>query len=527
MKKAFIYARVSTEEQAQEGKSIETQQKICFRWAKDNEYTVIDTFIDEGKSATTLNRPALKELLARCQEVDEVVDVILVQDTDRLARNTLNHLTIKSILKKKNIEIVSISQPMLDDSPEGVLMDTMIASFNAFQSQITGRKTSKVLEEKAKLGWFPGGTPTLGYKNIPNPSPTCTLDRQIINFEENVSPLVKKAFGMYATGNYNAQQIADYLNEHNIKSPLKKTLHPSYVARMLQNSFYIGKFMWNNILYEGKQPALISEDLFMQVQKVLEAHNHNATRKRKHSFLLRGFLHCAICDRRMNGEQHTKLNGTIYNLYFCPQCKKDSYVDKDKLENQVLKLFKKVQISNDYTKHVLETANRILEEDKNNNYSEKVHLYAEKSNIEKAMSEAEDSRFKTHTLSEEAFARVYPRFENQLKVVNKAISDLDKDHSHKVAVLERILALAENIGKTYDDAVYLLKRNYLTIFFKDFKIKKGKIVKYALTDDLKPLIESGSVRIASNGLPQWDTIRTEKWLRDVWFLNNSSNQVAL
>lgn len=170
MKKAYIYARVSTEEQAEQGKSIETQERICRKWAKDNNFAVAGVFRDQGKSATNINRPALQDMLSKCQ-VKGVVNAILVQDTDRLARNTIDHLNVKALLKKKDVEIISISQPMLDDSPEGNLMDTMIASFNAFQSQITGRKTSKVLEEKAKLGWFPGGTPPLGYKNIANPKP--------------------------------------------------------------------------------------------------------------------------------------------------------------------------------------------------------------------------------------------------------------------------------------------------------------------------------------------------------------------
>jgi len=74
-----------------------------------------------------------------------------------LARNTLDHLTIKAVLRKKSIEIISISQPMIDDSPEGNLIDTILASVNIFQSQLTGRKTSKVLEEKAKMGWYPRG----------------------------------------------------------------------------------------------------------------------------------------------------------------------------------------------------------------------------------------------------------------------------------------------------------------------------------------------------------------------------------
>lgn len=497
--KAFIYARVSTEEQAEQGKSIETQLKICRKWAKENEYQIIGEFIDDGKSATTLNRPALKDLLAKCLEKG-VVDAILVQDTDRLARNTLDHLTIKSILRKKNVQIISISQPMLDDSPEGVLMDTMIASFNAFQSQITGRKTSKVLEEKAKMGWFPGGRPPLGYKNIENPNPASTLDRKIIGIEEPVAIHIKKVFEMYSTGNFNVSEIADFLNKKEVQPPYGVKIHPSLVARILQDEFYLGKFLWNGIIYDGKQPVLINNQLFSHVQSVLQAHNQNATRKRKHTFLLRGHLYCANCGNKYWGELHKKPNGVIYNFYFCSNCKKDTYVDKDKLEKQVVKLFHRIQISKEYRNAILEKAKSILAESRDNQEGDKKRLIAQKTKLEKAMKEAEDDRFIHHTLSEDAFQRIYPRFEKQLKDVNGALARLGNDYSQNIQKLEKILRLAENIGRAYQKADDMLKRVYLAIFFKNFTIKGEKIVSHTLNPKIKPLIEKGSIRVSSSGL---------------------------
>ena len=502
--KAFIYARVSTDEQAEQGKSIETQLKICRKWAKENAYQITGEFIDDGKSATNLNRPALKDLLAKCLEKG-VVDAILVQDTDRLARNTYDHLTVKTLLKKKDVKVISISQLMIDDSPEGNLIDTIIASVNAFQSQITGRKTSKVLEEKAKLGWYPGGRPPLGYKNIENPNPTSTLDKKIIGIDEPVSIHIKKAFEMYSTGNFNVTQIANFLNKKGVKPPYGVKIHPSLVARILQDEFYIKRFLWNGKVYVGKHPALIDTPLFNHVQSVLQAHNQNATRKRKHLFLLRGYLYCITCGKRYWGELHKKPNGSIYNFYFCSNCKKDTYVDKDKLEKQVIKLFHRIQISKEYRDAILEKAKSILAESRSNQETDKKRLIAQKTKLEKAMKEAEDNRFIHHTLSEDAFQRIYPRFENQLKDVEEALAKLGNDYSQNIHKLEKILRLAENIGKAYQKADDMLKRVYLTIFFKDFTVKGEKIASYTLNPKIKPLIEKGSIRVLTTGLPREDS----------------------
>src|SRR5947209_5535145 len=106
MFKAVSYYRVSTDEQVEKGQSIETQRKLCQKWAEENDYKIVEEFIDEGKSGTNLNRPGIKELLARCQE-DKSINAVVVQDTDRWARSTLDHLTTKALLKKYSVQLIS------------------------------------------------------------------------------------------------------------------------------------------------------------------------------------------------------------------------------------------------------------------------------------------------------------------------------------------------------------------------------------------------------------------------------------
>ena len=102
IKKALIYCRVSTEEQAKEGYSLDAQENFCRKFAEENGYKVVEVYRDEGKSGTNLNRPALQNLLDRCQD-DKSINAVIVQETDRLARNTKDHLTIRAILKKAGV----------------------------------------------------------------------------------------------------------------------------------------------------------------------------------------------------------------------------------------------------------------------------------------------------------------------------------------------------------------------------------------------------------------------------------------
>ena len=504
MKTALIYARVSTEEQAEEGQSIETQIRICKKWAKDNDYRIAEIYKDEGKSATNLNRPALQDLLARCKD-DVGIDAILVQDTDRLARNTLDHLTIKAVLKKKNIKIISISQPMIDDSPEGNLIDTILASVNTFQSQLTGRKTSKVLEEKAKMGWYPGGRPPLGYMNAENSNPTSTLDKRIVVLNPEVAPYIKQMFEMYSTSNYSVKFLANWLNKKGIKSVTGGLMHPSSVDNYLNDRFYVGKFLWNGKTYQGKHEKLIDEGMFNKIQEILGERNQHASRKRIHNFLLSGFAYCADCGGRFWAEYHRKKSGKEYEHYLCSKCKTNTYVKVEDLEQQVEKIFQKIELSKEYTKEIMDSALAMVKDLRQNTDSENKRLTLKKNKLNSALKDVEDQRFVYKTITDEKYLSLSSRYEADIKTIDDELAKLTIDKSEKIKELDKLLRLAENIGMAYKEATPAQKRNYLTMFFKKFDVSKGKIVKYHLTNEIKELIENGSVRVRTNGLPRVDS----------------------
>src|SRR5262249_33084336 len=165
MPQCLIYCRVSTEQQAETGYSLDTQEKLCREFAERSGFRVSGVYRDEGKSGTTLGRPALQDLLAKCTK-GTIIQAVIVQETDRLARNTHDHLTIRALLQKAGVKLISVAQPMLDDSPEGKMIDTILASVNQFQSDISGRKIRKVLQEKFDQGWWPALAP-MGYLNVP------------------------------------------------------------------------------------------------------------------------------------------------------------------------------------------------------------------------------------------------------------------------------------------------------------------------------------------------------------------------
>ena len=505
MRKALIYARVSTEEQNQKGMSIDTQTSTCKKWAKDNGYIVPadGVYKDEGKSATTMNRPALQELLLRCRE-DKTVEVVLVKETDRLARNTLDHLTIRFILQKAGVKLISANQPGIDDSPEGNFIDTVIAAANTLSSQLTGRKVSDNLVEKARAGYWPGVAP-LGYLNVDNPKPTSVYDKKIIIPDPEKASYMTQAFRLYATGTYNGQALADHLYEGGLRSKTGGIIHDSVLFNCLKNKVYIGKIPWKGEIHQGHHEPLTDIDTFNRCQEVMSAHNQNASRRRKHNYLLRGFIYCANCNgRRMWGEKHTKPSGLVFEQYFCPKCKKGTYIDINRLEKQVEHIFDRdIEITKEYANEMVELAKKILAEFRDNTDADTQLLSNRKAKIEAAIREAEDNWLIYKKINQEQYQKIYNRYAKELEGIEGQLSNIRKDYGKALRSIQALMGLALNIGDTYKTADYELKRYYLGLFFGGggFNVKNGKIIKLRLSDAIKPLIARGSVRVRLNWLP--------------------------
>jgi len=310
--KAIIYCRVSTEEQAHEGFSLDVQEKYCRNFAQHNNFRIAGVYRDEGKSGTTLDRPALKDMLEKCQK-DKSINAVIIQETDRLARNTQDHLTIKALLQKADVKLISVAQPMLDDSPEGKMIDTIIASVNQFQSDINSRKTKKSLQEKFNEGWWPGWAP-LGYLNAPvGNDPSNKTAKKIVKKDPEKWPVLRMGFKMYLTGQHSVEELTDILYRKGLRSRYGGRIPHSVMDFILNNPFYAGIMKWNGQVKKGKHPAMITQNEHQRILQIMAAHNLHACRRRKHSFLLRGFIFCNICGQRYTAEKHPKKNAEYYH----------------------------------------------------------------------------------------------------------------------------------------------------------------------------------------------------------------------
>ncbi len=483
MEKAVVYTRVSTEEQAKENHySLDAQKRICTELASKGGLTIVEFFEDAGKSGTNIKgRPALREMLAYIEEHKDITTV-LVQDTDRIARNTEDHLAIKALLKRNNARLLSVSQPNLDDTAEGKLMDTLIASMNQFQSDITSRKVSKGMEQKAISGWLPGKAPC-GYSN------TSENEKLILILDPLRAPLIKEAFDLYASGNYSVEIINDILYEKGYRTKKGKKLQVSRLSDALENPFYYGEFKWAGKIHKGNHEPLISKDTWLLVQDIRNSRTFKKQAERKHNFLLAGFVFCK-CGRRFTAEHHDKnTGGKRYSYYHCTKGRKCNFsvnISLADLEQQVEECFKTVNFSDEfYNKLIMELRNAFDGYQKG--IGQDVLVLQERQGAIQQQANRIESLLIENTISSEVYKKKAAEFKIELNKIELSIAKLRNKKTVNPDEFSKVVNYSRNISQNYKDGTFEVKRRYLGFFWEKFIVQDKTIIEAIPTPLFKAL----------------------------------------
>src|SRR3989344_5045030 len=148
--KVAIYSRVSTEEQAKEGLSVEAQIDKCKSFCEAREWDVFKVYKDAGYSAGSLKRPALELLLRDAQE--KKFDIILVHKIDRFSRKLKDLIMVLDDLKEKNINFTSVTEQIDTTSAMGEAFFQIIGVFAQLERGMVKERVELAFDRKIKFG---------------------------------------------------------------------------------------------------------------------------------------------------------------------------------------------------------------------------------------------------------------------------------------------------------------------------------------------------------------------------------------
>ncbi|MFI3327509.1 MAG: recombinase family protein, partial [Clostridia bacterium] len=160
--RAVLYARFSSDNQREE--SIDAQLRALEEFCKRNSTVIIEKYCDHAKSATTDDRPEFLRMIADSKQRN--FDFVIVHKLDRFSRNRYDSAFYRRELKKNGVDLMSVLE-QLDDSPESIILESVLEGMSEYYSKNLSREVMKGMKESALKCRHVGGRPPFGYKVNP------------------------------------------------------------------------------------------------------------------------------------------------------------------------------------------------------------------------------------------------------------------------------------------------------------------------------------------------------------------------
>lgn len=321
-----IYTRVSTNEQAEEGYSIDEQKRLLTEWCEKKGYEVYKCYSDRGISGKNIkSRPALKELLKDAE--DKKFEMVISWKINRISRKLSDVLKIVEMLEQNNITFKSYSEPFETDTPAGKMQFQMMALIGEFERGTIAQNVKMGMCAKARAGEWCGGR-VLGYDLVLVDNKDSGKRRKTkLTINEKEAEAVRFMFDEYAKGKgYKA--ITNQLNKIGHKTKLGNNFSVGSIKDIITNPVYIGKVRYNvrqnwaekrrrninanPIIVDGIHEGIIDEKLWDKVQVTIVSKAGKPSRIYDGEYPLTGILKCPKCGAGMviMRTTNTLVNGT-------------------------------------------------------------------------------------------------------------------------------------------------------------------------------------------------------------------------
>lgn len=301
MLRVHAYIRYSSVMQ-DDGFSVEYQIAEINDYCKRNGWTLEKIHIDQALTAKQVaGRESFFSLL-NCI-VNEEVDIVIVYKMNRMFRNAEESHVYRKKFKQHGARIVSVTEPIDEQTSAGRLTANMLANLDQYQSEIIADFVRSSLREMTRQGYYIGGYIPLGYTLIEEAHGKKKRKRYQILESEAVH--VRKCFELYADG-FSLLYILHYLQDAGIKGRRGKSIGRTTLRRLLQNDMYIGtlRFVtdgYDDLIVENAIPAIIDHDVWDRVQSRHQANKPVTPRKHRELYPLTGKITCGYCGEHFFG----------------------------------------------------------------------------------------------------------------------------------------------------------------------------------------------------------------------------------
>jgi site-specific DNA recombinase len=305
-----VYIRVSKQEQALEGYSIEAQKERLTAYCKAQGWSDYRFYIEEGISGRDTNRPKLKLLMDHIKGGQ--IKTLLVYRLDRLTRSVIDLHKLLKFLQDHGCAFKSATEMYDTTTANGRMFMGIVALLAQWESENMSERIKMALEQKVSEGERVGNIP-YGFD--------LTEDEKLVKNEKSsvVLDMVEKV-----KSGWSINRVANYLNLVNND----REWRANTILRILRNPALYGATRWNDKVFENTHEGIITKEEFLKLQQILDDRAMHHRRDVKSTYLFQGVLICPSCKRPLSVNRYIRKrkDGSEYQgaIYRCQVCLKEN-----------------------------------------------------------------------------------------------------------------------------------------------------------------------------------------------------------
>lgn len=277
-----LYERVSTDEQAVHGLSLDAQDAVLTEWAKDHEHDIVDRYVDPGISGRKpyTKRPEMMRLLGDVEAGK--IDLVIFCKLDRWFRSVKEYYKVQEILDRHSVAWRAVQEDYETETASGRFKVNIMLSVAQDEAERTAERVKVVFDRKRQNGEELGGKLAYGIQRE---------GKVLVPSDDapNVAKLYDQMISVRSM--YALSQMTEEL--------IGKNLTYNHIQKILGNHRYVDL-------------GIVSEDVFNEVQEIRKQKAPRTT-KARYTYLFNGLMFCPVCGRRMSG--HARTDGKPY--YYC------------------------------------------------------------------------------------------------------------------------------------------------------------------------------------------------------------------
>ena len=478
IRKAILFARVSTARQEKEGLSLhQIQIPRAEDYAKTHDLEIIKVFAIGETGGQYKNRVKFNEMIEYVKKHKNVNDIIAFR-VDRITRNWRDAVTIDKLRTDygKTIHFVDDNLVLNENSRRNDLSNWDMKVLFA-RNQLEGIKEngsdSKYAQlEAGRLPW----NPPYGYKRIGR------ANNSNIIIDPVKGKIAKEILERYSTGLYSELKLAKEINEEFGTTFVKGGIHV-----MLTSKFYIGTMLDKK---SGKEyphiyEHLISRELYERNQEVLGGHSNVRTRYYGTNATYKGLITCPICGCSVTPDFKTKKqkNGNVhhYKYYRCTNAKglhtgKISCIEEKKLDAAIVELFKQLQMPEERKEEV----RKVLAETAKSKNAYYVGRRGELNGRQKRLKAMQQRCMDLYLdpeggITKDVYDENMQRYRDEIEQVEMELHNLENADQEYYITMGYVVALCENAGKLYEVAKPSEKCKILSLLVSNLSFDGEKL----------------------------------------------------